>query len=92
MMIRMLLILSVCLVIACSRPSEPATPGEDAMAMLKAYHQAMESDGLMAEFDFLDDSEAFFWIPPGYDSPLDYDSVRAVIEMNAEGIDAIQIE
>lgn len=50
--------------------------------MLNDYHQAIEVGGLEAEFSFLDDSEAFFWVPPGYRTALDFDSVAAILRDN----------
>lgn len=51
--------------------------------MFDAYKTSVERDGLMAEFAFLDSSEDFFWVPPGYSSPLSYDSVRSIVTQNA---------
>ena len=51
--------------------------------MLDAYHADMTREGLMAEFKYLDSTDTFFWVPPGYQSTLDYDSVRAILEANA---------
>lgn len=51
--------------------------------MLGEYHDAIQSGGLTAEFDYLDTSRAFFWVPPGYTSALDYDSVHAILTANA---------
>jgi hypothetical protein len=51
--------------------------------MLDAYHSDMTREGLMAEFKYLDSTDTFFWVPPGYQSALDYDSVRAILEANA---------
>lgn len=56
---------------------------EEIKTMLFDYHEAMNERGLMAEFDFLDSSDNFFWVPPGYRSALSYDSVRKIISENA---------
>lgn len=55
-------------------------------SMLHAYHDAMREGGLLTEFDFLDSTDAFFWVPPGYDSWLSYDSVESAIQTNARGL------
>ena len=47
--------------------------------MLHKYHLAIAAGGLEAEFDYLDDTEEFFWVPPGYQSALDFDSVASVL-------------
>ncbi len=54
--------------------------------MLKEYHQAIEEGGLEAEFDYLDQSAEFFWVPPGYQSALSYDSVAYILLQNDPGI------
>lgn len=51
--------------------------------MLNTYYVDVNEEGLMAEFRYLDDSPEFFWIPPGHQSALAYDSVRAEVERNA---------
>ncbi|MEM9324528.1 MAG: hypothetical protein AAGA85_02685 [Bacteroidota bacterium] len=59
---------------------------EEVTQMLYDYHAAILSGGLMAEFDYLDDSEDFFWVPPGYATALPYDSIRAILEQSARSI------
>ncbi len=56
---------------------------DEVRAMLHNYHQSMNSGGLLTEFDFLDHSDDFFWIPPGYSIALSYDSVAAVLTKTA---------
>ncbi len=51
--------------------------------MLHRYHEDIRLNGLTAEFAYLDSSDDFFWVPPGYSSALSYDSVAATIRMNA---------
>lgn len=50
---------------------------------LKSYCDDMREKGMMAEFKYLDSSEDFFWVPPGYHSAIGYDSVVAVVTKNA---------
>ena len=52
-------------------------------SMLHAYLDAMREGGLEAEFDYLDSTEAFFWVPPGYNSWISYDSVAAALRATA---------
>ena len=47
------------------------------------YFEAIRKGGLTAEFQYLDHSSDFFWVPPGYDNPISYDSVAAVLTLNA---------
>lgn len=53
--------------------------------MFDDYHLAVATNGLKGEFSFLDSSNDFFWVPPGYNSALDYDSVRSILEQNHAG-------
>jgi len=62
----------------------------EAQEMLDAYHCTMEKEGLMAELDFLDASDEFFWVPPGYQSSLSYDSVVSIIKINAPAIKSLE--
>jgi hypothetical protein len=50
---------------------------------LDDYASDIRTGGLMTEFKYLDSSEQFFWVPPGYTNALSYDSVRAIITKNA---------
>ncbi len=54
--------------------------------MLHAYHDAIRDRGLLAEFEYLDNSADFFWVPPGYGSALSYDSVKVILEQSARNI------
>ena len=47
------------------------------------YFEAIHTRGLTAEFQYLDRSSDFFWVPPGYHNPISYDSVAAVLTLNA---------
>lgn len=47
------------------------------------YFEAIRKGGLTAEFQYLDQSSDFFWVPPGYENPISYDSVAAVLTLNA---------
>jgi hypothetical protein len=58
--------------------------------MMHEYHAAIGREGLTAEFAYLDSSENFFWVPPGYRSALTYDSVRTILESNAGTLRSVQ--
>ena len=47
------------------------------------YFEAIRKGGMRAEFQYLDRSSDFFWVPPGYENPISYDSVAAVLTLNA---------
>ena len=48
--------------------------------MLEDYFDAISESGLSAEFDYLDQSSDFFWVPPGFNSAISYDSVKTILE------------
>ena len=55
----------------------------DVTKMLHDYQRAVKESGLMAELEYLDSSSNFFWVPPGYDAPLSYDSIATILKQNA---------
>jgi hypothetical protein len=59
--------------------------------MFTEYETAVERNGLMAEFAYIDSSADFFWVPPGYASALSYDSVRTIVTQNAAAIRSISL-
>ncbi len=86
--IRVLLIATLVMAMSCKRTT-PLSPAEIEQVkfavnkMLYAYHDAINKGGLTAEFDYLDNSIDFFWVPPGYEQALDYDSVKTILNQNA---------
>ncbi len=50
---------------------------------IEEYYKSVDRHGLTAELDYLDNSEDFFWIPPGYKTEIDYDSVASYLKLNA---------
>jgi len=63
---------------------------EDIELMLQLYHSDIREDGLLAEFNYLDKSDDFFWVPPGYNSSLSYDSVETILRMNAQALSSVE--
>ncbi len=61
-------------------------------AMFDDLYNNIKAEGLTAEFKYLDQSEDFFWVPPGYNSALDYDSVRVIIESDAKAYSLIEYQ
>jgi hypothetical protein len=47
------------------------------------YYSDIRSEGLMAEFRYLDNSPEFFWVPPGFSQSISYDSVAAILKKSA---------
>ena len=52
--------------------------------MFKKYGAAVQEKGLLGEFDYLDDSDDFYWVPPGYNSALSHDSVKSILTTNSK--------
>ncbi len=79
------LFLLILVVSGCSPkgPTNADAVVREVRSMFDAYESSVERDGLMAEFAFLDSSEDFFWVPPGYSSALSYDSVRSIVTRNS---------
>ena len=78
--------------ISCSTRFNPEEIEIEITTMLNDYHGAIKTSGLKAEFDYLDSSEQFFWVPPGYHTALDYDSVRTILLQNAPGISEMDLK
>ncbi len=68
---------------------DPVKVEGEVKKMFENYHAAIKEGGLKAEFDYLDQSPDFFWVPPGYSSALDIDSVQAILTKNAPLYSAI---
>ncbi len=56
---------------------------------LHDYQEAMNMEGLLSEFRYLDSTEAFYWVPPGYNSVLNFDSVRTILIATAPTLTSI---
>ncbi len=72
------------------KQSDKERISKDIKIMLEDYHTDINRGGLMAEFKYLDESDDFFWVPPGYTSPLNYDSVKTILTANAKGLESVQ--
>ncbi len=60
--------------------------------MLSDYHTDINKKGLTAEFTYLDKSPDFFWVPPGYKSALNYDSVQTILMQNAKSLKEVKFQ
>ena len=58
--------------------------------MFENYHNDIIKNGLASEFKYLDTSSDFFWVPPGYEKVLDYDTVKSILITNSKGINFIE--
>jgi hypothetical protein len=50
---------------------------------LENYFADINTNGLISEFNYLDSSSDFFWVPPGSTIALSYDSISTLISQNA---------
>ncbi len=50
---------------------------------LTNYFSDVKQSGLLAEFKYLDSLSDFFWVPPGYSSAINFDSVAHILRRNA---------
>lgn len=91
---RYFIVLLPALFLACGIETDNTKGNSDVRtevrAMFDAYHHTIAEEGLTGEFPFLDDSPDFFWVPPGYQTALSYDSVRAILERNAHAYANVQ--
>lgn len=75
-------------VVTC-KPDAPLTGSERDMIrkeVTKTLHDYLADVhrlGLTAELKYLDHSSDFYWVPPGYASPISYDSVASVLRQSA---------
>ena len=80
--------------IQCRRPAELSAAEKSMIvdsvnSMLSNYYDDIAKDGLLAEFNYLDSSDQFFWVPPGFDSAISYDSVASILRMNAPKLKSV---
>lgn len=50
----------------------------EVISTLNDYFADIKAGGLTAGSAYLDNSHEFFWVPPGFNSPISYDSVIAI--------------
>lgn len=94
---QLLPILLLTLVLSCGHKEHKKKLDHDQVEseikqMLSEYHLAIRKEGLTGEFFYLDSSDDFFWVPPGYNSALDYDSVHTILENNSKAFSNIQFD
>jgi hypothetical protein len=78
------------LIFACNKPQVLTEQTREKIrlevqSMFQDYATAVKQSGLTAEFNYLDSSADFFWVPPGYTSALSYDSIAVILKRNATG-------
>jgi SnoaL-like protein len=89
---RILFFLVLLFLTACkdrSRPMDKSSIEKEINNTIENYYRDISKKGLLAEFKYLDSSENFFWVAPGYSTHLSYDSVSAVIKRNAASLKSV---
>lgn len=72
--------------VSCGGPDQGLTQSDKKMISdsirqtLNNYFADVKKEGLSAELKYLDSSSDFFWVPPGYKSPISYDSVATILK------------
>ena len=62
---------------------------DDIIKTLHEYVADISKSGLTAELKYLDSSSQFFGVPPGYGGPINYDSVRNILNRTAPTFRAV---
>jgi len=96
---RISFLLLISIITSCTQ-SGPAKLTEEARnrvsgeveSMLNAYFDDIGKEGLLGEFKHLDSSPDFFWVPPGYNTAISYDSVKTILTENASNFLSIDFE
>lgn len=61
-------------------------------AALHNYHDAMNEEGLMSEFEYLDSSSSFFWVPPGQNKGLSFEVIKPMIIRNSKALAQVNFQ
>lgn len=75
-------------ILGCKDSSDMSAPEQkevesEVKDMLYKYCADIKTKGLQAEFDYIDNSKGFFWVPPGAIGPLPFDTIITMISHNA---------
>ncbi|MCE9539910.1 MAG: hypothetical protein K8R85_11930 [Bacteroidetes bacterium] len=87
---RLLFVLLIAItLVACQQPAtlsndEKRIITNEVRQTLYNYYTDIRKSGLAAEFNYLDNSKEFFWVPPGFSGAIFYDSVAAILNKSAK--------
>lgn len=56
---------------------------------LDDYFESVRTKGLTGEFSYLDSSADFYWVPPGFEHPISFDSVASILRSRASSFKKI---
>lgn len=75
-------------IVSCNQTATLSNAEKDAIVKevrrsLENYCNDVRRSGLTAEFNYLDSSAEFSWLPPGYSDSISYDSVATILKQSA---------
>jgi hypothetical protein len=73
----------------CLEIQDPEITKKEVIQMLNDYHEAISKESLLGEFAFLDSTDQFFWVPPGYTNALTYEEVALFLRKNSANFSKI---
>jgi hypothetical protein len=90
-----MVVMSLLSIVSCRQntgltDAQKATIIAEVRQTLNNYYTDIGKSGLTAEFDYLDNSSEFFWVPPGYPGAISYDSVASILRHDAPLYKSIQ--
>ena len=65
---------------------------QEILTMFNSYHNDVKEQGLLAQLNYLDASEDFYWLPVGYKTPQNYTSLKTIIIESAKNLKSIELE
>ena len=95
MLFRISILFTLFAAVACKNNEQQFTEQEKALIAdtirqtLNNYYADIRKEGLLAEFRYLDSSSEFFWVPPGFENALNYDSIHSILIKNASSLSSI---
>ena len=78
---------------SCNQNDKSAVDSSNVQGEIKStidsYYNDIRKDGLLAELKYLDSSNNFFWVPPGYLNYASYDTIVSAIRRHASSLKSI---
>ena len=81
-----LIVLDFFLLFSCAQNDKPIVTADlqqEIKSTIDNYYNELRKGGLAAELKYLDSSNQFFWVPPGYMNYANYNVISAAIKRNA---------
>jgi hypothetical protein len=90
---RILFFTGIFFLLSCRQSDNKTGNGDDVRNEIKStidsYYNDIRKGGMMSELKYLDSSQQFFWVAPGYLNYVGYDSVAAAIRRNAASFKSV---